>query len=139
MSRGPEALVRPMQRVLRWGAVLLVGTTPVVAGIGHVAAGRPGLLGALFGWATAVAFLGITAVMALVTARLSVTALGVSVLGSWLVKVAALIGVLALLRDSEAYSRNAFGISLLVGVVATLALEAILVVRTRTPYVEPGS
>lgn len=139
MSQEPLALVTPMRRVLRWGALVLVGSTPAVAGIGYLAAERAGLLGALVGWGIAVAFLGGTAAMALVTARMSPTALGAIVLGSWLVKVAVLIAILAGLRAAEFYDRTAFGISLLIGIVATLALEAIIVVRTRVPYLEPNS
>ena len=139
MSQEPRALVTPMRRVLRWGGVVLVGSTPAVAGLGHLAAGQAGLLGALMGWGIAVAFLGGTAAMALVTARMSPATLGVSVLGSWLIKVVILIAILAALRAADFYDRMAFAISLLVGIVATLALEAIIVARTRVPYLETDS
>jgi ABC-type transport system involved in cytochrome c biogenesis permease component len=86
----------------------------------------------------AVAFFGITVVLALATARMAPTQLGLWVLGSWLAKMVLIIAVLALLRDQDFYSRPALFLALLVGTAGSLLLEARIVATTKVPYVEPA-
>ena len=64
--------------------------------------------------------------------------LGAAVLGSWLVKMILLIVILVLLRDADFYSRPVLFITLLVGTVGALVLEALVVSRTQVPYTESG-
>jgi hypothetical protein len=134
---GPTALVVPMRRVLRAGAVGAAVAVPVATLLGAVLGGAQGAWGALIGMGLAVAFFGVTVAVSLVTARMDPTRLGIWVLGSWLLKMVLLIVVLALLRDADFYSRPALFLSLLVGVVGSLLLEARIVATTRVPYVEP--
>jgi hypothetical protein len=135
---GPQALVAPMRRVLRAGALVAALALPAAALVGWLLAGAPGAWGALIGMGLAVAFFGITVGVALATARMAPTQLGIWVLGSWLAKMVLLIVVLALLRDEDFYSRPALFVALLVGTVGTLLLEARIVTTTKVPYVEPG-
>jgi hypothetical protein len=137
-TEGPTALVVPMRRVLRAGAVGAAVALPVATLLGALLGGAPGAWGALIGMGLAVAFFGVTVAVSLVTARMDPTRLGIWVLGSWLLKMVLLIVVLALLRDADFYSRPALFVSLLVGVVGSLLLEARIVATTRVPYVEPG-
>jgi hypothetical protein len=137
-SSGPTALVVPMRRVLRTGAIAALVALPLSAALGALFAGAPGAWGALIGMGLAVGFLAVTVLVSLVTARMDPTRLGIWVLGSWLVKVVLLIVVLALLRDADFYSRPALFVSLLVGIAGSLLLEARIVSTTRVPYVEPG-
>jgi hypothetical protein len=44
--------------------------------------------------------------------------------------------VLALLRDADFYSRPVLFISLLIGTIGALVLEALVVTRTQVPYTE---
>jgi hypothetical protein len=135
-AKGPTALVAPMRRVLRTGAVAAAIALPAAALIGYLLAGAPGAWGALIGMGLAVAFFGITVVVALLTARMDPTKLAMWVLGSWLVKMILLIAVLAPLREAGFYSKPALFVSLLVGTMGTLLLEARVVMTTRVPYVE---
>ena len=80
-------------------------------------------------------FLGITAA-ALFTARLSPSTLGAAVLGSWLLKIVVLLVALIALDGRDFYSRGVFVVFLL-GTAGFLVVEAIVVVRTKVPYVEP--
>jgi hypothetical protein len=137
-TAGPTALVAPMRRVLRVGGVAAAVALPVAALIGYLLAGAPGAWGALIGMGLAVTFFAVTVAVALVTARMDPTRLGIWVLGSWLVKMVLLIAVLALLREADFYSRPALLLSLLLGIVGSLLLEARIVTTTRVPYVEPG-
>lgn len=136
---GPTALVAPMRRVVRVGAIASAVALPASAVVGFLVAGAPGAWGALIGMALAVGFFGITVAVSLLTARMDPTKLGVWVLGSWLVKMALLIVVLAVLRGQDFYSRPALFVSLLVGTVGSLLLEARIVTSTQVPYVEPGA
>lgn len=133
---GPTALVRPMRRVLAVGAAASAVALPGAALTGYLLAGPAGAWGAAIGMAIPVAFFAITAASALLTARLGATALGVAVLSSWLVKMILLLVVLALLRDADFYNRAALFVALLVGTTGLLALEAVVVTRTKVPYVE---
>ena len=137
--RGPTALVTPMRRVLRIGLIASLVALPIAVLIGYLVAGASGAWGAAIGMGIAVAFFTITVGVALVTAGMDATALGASVLGSWLVKMVLLLVVLALLRDADFYSRPVLFVSLLVGTIGTLVLEALVVTRTQVPYTESPS
>lgn len=134
----PPALFVPMRRAAVLGYLVAAVALPVVAAIGWLVAGSAGLWGAVVGLSIPVAFLSVTVLLALATARLAPTALGAVVLGSWLVKVVVLIAVLALIADGEWYSRGVLFAVFLVSVLAYLVLEALVVVRTRVPYVDPA-
>ena len=134
--RGPTALVTPMRRVLRIGLIASLVALPVAVLIGYLVAGAAGAWGAAIGMGIAVGFFTITVGVALGTAGMDATALGASVLGSWLIKMVLLLVVLALLRDADFYSRPVLFISLLVGTIGTLVLEALVVTRTQVPYTE---
>jgi hypothetical protein len=134
--RGPTALVTPMRRVLRIGLIASLVALPVAVLIGYLVAGAAGAWGAAIGMGIAVGFFTITVGVALGTAGMDATALGASVLGSWLIKMILLLVVLALLRDADFYSRPVLFISLLVGTIGTLVLEALVVTRTQVPYTE---
>jgi hypothetical protein len=92
--------------------------------------------GAVIGLALPALFLGLTVVLALRTARLQPSALGAVVLGSWVVKLAVLVVALALLDRWDGWHRPTFFVAFLLGTVGWLVGEALVVVRTRVPYVE---
>ncbi len=138
MSRhGAQALVVPMGRVLRVAVLAGLVALPVAGLLGWLLGGAAGAWGALIGMAIAVGFLLVTVAVALLTARMDASTLGIVVMGSWLVKVALLMVVLGVLRGETFYSRPALLLALLVGVTGTLLLEGVVVTRTRVPYVEP--
>jgi hypothetical protein len=134
--RGPTALVTPMRRVLRIGLIAFLVALPVAVLIGYLVAGAAGAWGAAIGMGIAVGFFTITVGVALGTAAMDATGLGASVLGSWLIKMVLLLVVLAVLRDADFYSRPVLFISLLIGTIGALVLEALVVTRTQVPYTE---
>lgn len=136
-GRGPTALVVPMRRMLTIGAVCGLIALPVAALLGYLVAGVPGAWGGLIGMAIPICFFAITAVTALVTAHLGPTTLGIAVLGGWLLKIVLLLGVLLVLRGTDFYDRMTLFVALLLGTAGSLLLEALVVARTRVPYVEP--
>lgn len=136
---GTPALVTPMRRLLRTGGLSAAVFVPAAALIGLGLAGKEGMWGGALGSLIPVAFLGVTAVVALGTARLPATTMGVVVLSSWLLKIVVLLGVLFALKDSAFYDRTMFGLALLVGTIGALALEAAVVLKAKVPYVDPSA
>jgi hypothetical protein len=134
----PAGLVLPMRRTLRFAALGAVTLLVVAIPVGWVIAGMPGVWAALLGVAIPVLFLGITAAVALFTARLSPSTLGAAVLGSWLLKIVVLLLALIALDGRDFYSRGVFFVVFLLGTAGFLVVEALVVVRTKVPYVEPS-
>jgi hypothetical protein len=136
--RAPAGLVVPMRRTLLLAAAGAVVLLALAVPIGWAVAGVPGIWGAILGVAVPVLFLGITAAVALLTARLSPSTLGAAVLGSWLLKVAVLLVVLVALDGQDFYARSVFFVVFLLGTAGFLVVEALVVVRTKVPYFEPS-
>lgn len=136
---GPLPGVRaPMSAVLKWGTVGSVIVMVVAAGIGWLIAGTPGLWGAILGIAIPVAFYSITVIVALVTLRVRPGVFGAAILGSWIVKIALLVVVLAILSRTDFYNRGVFFVAFLIGTIGYLVAEALIVVKTRVPFIEPS-
>ena len=76
-----------MTRVLKLGALLVVGITVLGSVIGFLIAGTSGLLAALAGGAAAFAFTALTALSLLFGSKLNLGGFLGVVLGGWLVKV----------------------------------------------------
>lgn len=120
------------------GAVLAVISLPIAMAIGYALKGSPGLIGAAIGLGLAVTFIGITSAVALATKRLSVNALGVVVLSSWLLKIVLLMTVLSWLRGQDFYDRPILFVSMLIGLVGYLTIEAVISLKSRSLYVDPS-
>jgi hypothetical protein len=114
--------------------VLLV----VAALVGWLVDGRAGVVGAALGVGIPLVFFGVTVLTALLTVRLTPAAMGAVVLGSWVVKMAALIGALVLIDGWDGWSRPVFFVCFAISVPAWLALEVWVVVKTRQPYTAPA-
>ena len=125
-----------MRAVLRTGSLVFLLAVPLAAAVGWAIDGSAGGWGAFLGMAIPFAFFTGTVIVALVTVRVSVGAFGAVVLGSWIVKLIALLVVLFFLRDADFFNRPIFFFSFLIGTVGYLVLEALVVMKTRVPYVE---
>ncbi|MEV7974333.1 hypothetical protein [Cellulomonas sp. NPDC089187] len=122
-----------LRHTLLLSAVLVV----VGGGIGLAVSGTPGLWGALIGAGLALLFSGATPLSMLVTAGSTIQRMTAVVMGTWLVKVIVVIGVLVVLRGLDFYDSTVFGIVLLAGVAASAFLDYRAVVGTRVPYISP--
>lgn len=131
-----EAVFR---RALRDVSILLGGLLVLAVAAGAVAAGVPGLWGALIGWGLAVVFSTTTIVAMLRTMRSSPARMAAVVMGTWLAKVLAVVVVLAVLRPLDFYSKPVLGAVLAVGVLGCAVLDYRAVTRGRVPYVEPAA
>lgn len=132
----PQSLVKPMRRVVVMTAIAFLLAVPLAAALGWWFAGSQGLWGALLGLAMPVLFFSVTSVVALVTARMKPEALGVVVLATWLLKIILLIGFLVLIEDADFYDVGVMFVTLLLGTIGYLVMEAVVVTRTKVLYVE---
>jgi hypothetical protein len=127
----------PMVAVLRWGSVGSLVALVLAGGIGWVIDGTSGLWGGVLGIAIPVVFFSITVIVALFTLAVRPEIFGAAILGSWVIKLILLIAVLALLSGADFFNRAIFFVAFVVGTVGYLLAEAVIVVRTRVPFVEP--
>ncbi len=126
-----------MSAVLKWGTIGSIVAMVLAGAIGWLAAGSAGLWGGVLGIVIPVAFFSITVIVALVTLRVNPQVFGAAILGSWVVKIVLLIAVLAVLSSTDFYSRTVFFIAFVIGTIGYLLTEAIIVIKTRVPYLEP--
>lgn len=126
----------PMRAVFRIGSLVFLIALPLATVLGYAIDGTAGGWGAFLGMAIPVAFFTGTVLVALLTVRVSATAFGAVVLGSWILKLIALLIVLFFLRDADFFNRPIFFFAFLIGTVGYLILEALIVVKTRVPYVD---
>ena len=124
-------------RAARAGLIAWAGLTALGMLLGYVIVGTSGLWGSSLGAVVAGAFFAVTAVVALKTTKVGPDQLGFVILGSWLLKIVILMGVLAWLRTQDFYSRPFFFAVLLIQTMVLLVLEATILTRAKVPYVEP--
>ena len=121
----------------RAGIVVVLVLAPVAAVVGGLVDGGEGVKAALQGACIPGAVLLLTALAAEVRARRSAQAFAGLLLGSYLVKLVAVLVVLYLVRDVEGTSRTVLGLTAVLGLMAALVVEARVITSTRAPYVEP--
>jgi len=128
------------QSVLRGGLVLAAAIAVVGGVIGFLAAGTPGLISALIGALIGGLFLAVTAASILFANRLSngdmlhPAYFGI-ILGAWLLKFVLFLVMVFLLREQPWIDGTVLFLTLVAGVLGTLAIDVIVVARSRIPYV----
>lgn len=127
---------RPV-RAARIGLLALAAFVPLAALTGLLVDGRDGAVGALLGSLVPASVLLLTWGAAELGARRSAQAFAALLLGSYLVKLIVVLALLALLRDLEGADAVAAGLAAVAGLCLALVAEAVVVTRTRAPYVEP--
>jgi hypothetical protein len=135
LSRGGWA-GRPVVAA-RAGLVALLLLAPLAALAGALVDGGDGALGAVLGLTVPGAVLLITWGAAEAGSTRSPSTFAALLMGSYLVKLVAVIGLLVVLDRAQVASPVVMGISAIVGLVAALVVEGLVVLRTRAPYVEP--
>lgn len=118
--------------LLAWLVITVVGIR-----IGDAVEGSAGFWGSALGAIVAGLFFSVTAVIAVTTTKMGPDKLGFVILGSWLLKIVILMGVLAWLRSQDFYSRPFFFAVLVIQTMVLLALEAVILTRAKVPYVDP--
>lgn len=127
-----------LRRMVIAGFLLAATALPIAMIVGFLLHQWAGLFGAGIGMGLSLVFVGLTSLVALATKKMSVQVLGYVVLITWLAKLLLLVGALAWLRGQDFYHRPSLLISMLVGLVGYLTIEALISVKSRTLYIEPN-
>jgi ATP synthase protein I len=122
-------------RMARGATLATAAATPVVLAVAFFAAGGRGVLGAAFGLALAVGFFSATLLAVGAAGRVSTDLMLPAALLTFTVKMVAIGMLLFLLRDTTAFDRAAFALSLVAGTCVYLAAEIRFALRARIPYV----
>ncbi len=126
-------------KILRFDALLAIAIAVIGGVIGYLAVGWPGAVSALVGAAMVFVFVGVTAASILIANRYTAspiytTLFFVVVLGSWMVKFILFIVLVILLRGQPWLNDMALFLSIVVGVVGSLAVDVVVIARNRMPY-----
>lgn len=131
---------RLFRTTLLWSAAVAAGLAVLGAVVGFAVAGTSGLWSALVAVLLAAVFLGLTSGTILVANRwygdpLYVPIFFGAVMGGWIVKFALFIVVLLVLRGAEWLNGTVFFVALVVSVLASLAVDVVVMLRMRVPHV----
>lgn len=125
----------PLKRALKLGGWALIALTVVSLAIWGGLRDLPGIWGVLLGSAIGGGFVLLTVVSVLLTSNTTPATTMTVVLGSWLVKLLVLMGLLAWLRTMTFYDTTAFAVTVIAALVVVLATEVWGIMTTRTLYV----
>lgn len=125
----------PLKRALKLGAGALIVLTLVSLAAWGAARDLPGIWGVLLGAAVGGGFVLLTVISVLATANTTPSTTMAVVLGSWLVKLLVLIGLMMWLRTMDFYDTAAFGVTTIAALVVVLASEVWGIMTTRAMYV----
>jgi ATP synthase protein I len=120
----------------RSAAVTAVAAVIMVA-IATAIGGTKGLLGGVLAVAMVTAFFAISVVAVGSAARISPQAMMATALGTYAVKILALIIVVSRFTDTTAFNSRLFGVTAVVCILVWCGAQAIWSMRLKTLYVEP--
>ena len=135
LTSGVPSSVPVLRRTLAYGFAFAAAIAVVGGVIGLLVAGPIAAWSAVIGAAMAGVFLGITALSILIAVRFDIVAFFGIVLGAWLLKFVAFIVAALALRDQPWINPTALFLSLIAGVIASLVVDVVVVMKTRMPYV----
>lgn len=118
--------------------VVLVVVLGVGGGlVGYLSAGLPGLWGGLMGTGIVAFFMVTTAVVMRLTADRPLHIASAAFVGSWLLKIVIVFGVLVAVRDRDFYDPVVFFITLSLAIIGSLGIEMSAAMQARVPYADP--
>ena len=135
MTKPVPSSVPVLRRSLLFGFIFAGAIAVVGAIVGFIVAGPNAALSAVIGSLMAAVFLGITAASILIAVKYDIVAFFGIVLGAWLLKFVAFIVVAMLLEGLPWINTPALFLTLIVGVISSLVVDVVVVMKTRMPYV----
>ncbi|WP_353111905.1 hypothetical protein [Microbacterium sp.] len=143
-SKSPVSSTPILRSTLIWSGGVAIVVAAAAGVIGFLVDGPHGLWSGLLGVLLAVVFLGITAASILIANRwygdpLYVQLFFAIVLGGWLLKLGIFFVVMVVLSGQPWISPMVFFLSIIAGVLLSLVVDAIVVVRMRIPVVSDVS
>ena len=123
-------------KVIRLGAILTLAVAVIFGLVGFFAASVAGLVSALIGAAMALAFVSLTALSVWFGAKLSLGGFFGVVLGTWLVKLIGFFILVLVLKSANFIVGWVLFLAIVVAVIGSLAVDAIVVMRSRIPTIQ---
>jgi hypothetical protein len=136
-ARQNQAERRAYRRALKWIGIMIAALALGGSLLGYIAAGLPGVWGALIGVALAGAGAASTVWSIGKTIGAEATTIATSVFGTWLIKIVVLIATLALLRRHTFFNPYVLFAVLALGTIGAVVIESLAVHRSRMLYVAP--
>ncbi|MDU0344252.1 hypothetical protein RWH44_00930 [Microbacterium sp. KSW2-29] len=138
--RSPLSSTPVLRTALVWGGIVTAVLLVIGAVAGFAVGGAGGLGSALSGVAVSAFFLAVTAISILVANRwygdpLYVPIFFGIVLGGWLLKLVLFIVAIVVLRGQGWVDPVVFYVALVVSVIASLAVDVVVLLRLRIPSV----
>jgi len=113
------------------GALVMIAVSAALVGV-------KGLVGALVGVAIVVLFVGMSIAVVGWASRISLPAMMIAALTTFLVKVVGLAVVVASLKGTTAFSTRTLGFTAIGCIVLWSAAQVIAAMRVKLLYVDPG-
>lgn len=124
-------------RILRGAAIPTLLAGAVALAVCGLLAGVQGTVGAALGTVVVLVFFGISILAVSYSARVSPQLLMPVAMFTYLVKIFAMLGLIALLRDAAWMHGRAFGFTVVGCTVVWLVFEVRVFFKTKMLYVEP--
>lgn len=122
-------------KVLKLGSLLILSIAVLGSAIGFLAAGLPGLFGALAGATIALIFVSLTALSVLVGSKLSLGGFYGVVLGGWILKLVFFVLAISILKSVQGLNGVAVFATLVASVLGSLVVDALVVAKSKIPVV----
>lgn len=129
-------LTAAMRRALIWMVLVVLTLTVALAIAANVLSGIDGLLSALVGGALAIGFTGMTLVSVVIASRVSLDRFLLVIFGMWLAKMAIFLVIILVVREQAFVVPAALVGTMLVGAAASLVVDFLVLLRSRTPIID---
>lgn len=126
---------RPLLNAARMGGIGVAVITVISLAFWGNSSGLEGLWGVLLGAAIGGGFVLATVGVVLLTANTSPQTTMIATLGSWLLKIVVVLGVLLVLRDMDFFDHTAMAVTVIAALVVALGAETVGVIRTNVTNV----
>jgi ATP synthase protein I len=123
--------------ILRRSAMVTGPVALVMVALSGVIGGTKGLVGALLGVGLVIVFFGISALAMSRAARRSAQVMMVTAITTYLVKILALLFLVAKFSGTTAFNGKLFGFTAIACVLAWTTAQVLVSARLKVAYVEP--
>lgn len=132
----PQSSAVPiLKRSLLFGLLYAAAIAVLGGGAAWLTGGAIGAQSVVMGAVMAAVFLGITAVSILIALKYDIVAFFAIVLGAWLLKFVLFLVLAIAVRDQPWINTASLFLALIAGVIGSLVVDVVVVMKTRMPYI----
>jgi hypothetical protein len=125
-----------LARAVKIGLVFAVVLAVVGAVVGYLVDGSTGLTSALIGAGMTAVFLSLTALSIILANKVDMIWYFGVILGAWLIKFVVFLVLSFLLKDQPWINTLVMFLTVIVGMIGSVVIDVLVVVRSRMPYVD---